>query len=223
MADFDPQQPAENEEGNQPDQFGESRPRQQRPAHPWDAQEANSHCGCGSDNDSCDLGSGNRPDSFVADWSGAEKSLSEQASSFESRNAEMASEMSSSDQGLSQEFWGDLANAQNRPADASSQQSKQLWSDLVRSQNPEAPYAEEVSDSSSHYSTHSQPRGMGWSQDEASEWSPPRDERVEAAGEPLDYETPSLSRRDDFELATPASARDDWQSMRSEAMQGENK
>src|SRR5438477_3769411 len=170
MADFDPQQSSENEAGNQPDQYGESRSRQQRPAHPWDAQENNSHCGCGSDGDSeggsCDLGSGNRPDSFVADWSGAEKSLSEQAASLETRNAEMASEMTTpADQGLSQEFWGDL----------------------VRSQLPESgptpEYAQEVSDSSSHYSVNSQPHGMGWAQDEASEWSPParEEERVDAA------------------------------------------
>src|SRR3954471_9446416 len=232
MGDVDPQQSSENEAGNQPDQYGESRSRNQRPVHPWDAQEANSHCGCGSDGESCDLGSGNRPDSFVADWSGAEKSLSEQASSFETRNAEMASEMTTpADEGLPSEFWGDLANSQRRAADAASsnpQQSGQLWDDLVQSQLPESgktpEYAEEVGDSSSHYSVNSQPRGMGWSQDEASEWAPPsRDERMDAAGGAPGYETPALSRRDDFELATPASAQDDWQSVRSEAMHAGNK
>src|SRR2546423_1556505 len=69
------------------------------------------------------------------------------------------------------------------------QPSERYWTEMVAE---ELPASGDVIQSSSHYSTNNQPKGMGWAEDEASEWSPPRDEeRVDAAGESLESETAS--------------------------------
>lgn len=213
MAEFDPQQPAENEAANKP----KSQDEQSSPSS-WD-----SGCGCGSGRDQCgssDYRSESYRSDFVADWSGAERSLAEQAESFETRKAEMEQ------QTQPERFWLDLVKSQQttpaQAAEAAPQQSAGLWPDLVSSQfSPPT----EPSESAPEYQT-SKPTGMGWADEEATEWAPPEREAdytrahepVEAAAEGFESETTALARRDDVEWSEPASAQDEFASTRSEAL-----
>lgn len=241
MAQYDPesdnQQAAENEANNKPAERREDAPSSELQ---WDF----GHCGCddscGSDASGPDSSRSDpfRSDSFVADWSGAEKSLVEQAESFEARQAEMQPRPQP------ETFWLDLVRSQgvtpspaassertaeaaaSAEASAETGRSEQLWQDLVRSQQPESGGADTASTSIGEYGP-SKPTGMGWAEDEASEWAPPEreadyireEEPVEAAAEPL--EAAATARRDDVEWAEPASARDDFEATRSEALDAE--
>ena len=238
MADFDPQGPADNEPKNQ-------------------AEQAESCCGSGR---SCE---NDRPesfvrdpfshDSFVADWSGAEKSLEAQAESFEVRQSELAqTDRPASER--SETFWVELVQSQ-QPQTVEGQstpsteltlaresavgtQSEQFWADLVRSQQPTSAVSSAESTSSSESTSRpvswlsTPPTGMGWAEDEASEWSPPEREQapeqapeesreetrayepVQSAAEPVEAE--ASASRDDVEWGMPASASQDWASARSE-------
>jgi hypothetical protein len=252
MADYDPQQAAENESNNAPKR-DESRHESCDASGQQGSGE--SGCGCGSygkydgnyDGESLDRSRDfdtSRADSFVADWSGAEQSLADQAESFEARKAELAG--AEGDQGMSQQFWSDLVQSQ-QPAgsgglwkdlvrsqqpqtesvaltvrgESVEGQSGQLWSDLVRSQQPSPTELSEPAVSSSH----SKPTGMGWGEDEASEWAPPEREYepAGAAAEPVDADGAESSRRDDVAWSTPVSAQDDWESVRTEALTAESR
>jgi hypothetical protein len=213
MADFDPQQPAENEAANKPQSQDE-----QSTSPRWDEGR-----GCGSGRDQCgssDYRSESYRSDFVADWSGAERSLAEQAESFEARKAEMEQPKQP------ERFWLDLVKSQQttdaQAAEAAPRQSEGLWSDLVSSQfSPPA----EPREAAPEYLT-SKPTGMGWADEEASEWAPPEREAdytratepVEAAAEGFEPETTALARRDDVEWSEPASAQDEFASTRSEAL-----
>ena len=234
MADFDPQGPTDNESKNQADQ-------------------AESCCGSGGscDGDKRDSYSSSpyssdpfRHDPFVADWSGAEKSLEAQAESFETRRAEMSQSEPQGGQPAaerSETFWVEMVQSQESPqapAQTSSSteltlagesavgvQSEQFWADLVRSQQTTSS-SESTSRPVSWLSE--PPSGMGWSEDEASEWSPPEREQlpepsredardyeaVESAAEPV--ETEASAPRQDVAWSEPASASQDWASARSE-------
>ena len=205
------------------------------------------------ESDSCCGGSRARRDendSFVADWSGAEKKLEAQASAFEATHTEprtpetfwvelVQSQLSPQSAGLeatsaeraagvqSEQFWADLVRSQ-KPAGQSGEfwadlvrsqqpggQSPQFWQDLVRSQQTGAESSASPVISSLSYP----PTGMGWSDGEASEWSPPEErqyEPVEAAGEPLEIE--ASARREDVAWTVPASSEQDWASARSEGL-----
>ena len=218
MAEFDPQQPAENEAGNKSPSQGDCG---QSSSREWDY-------GCGCDARRADepqtTGSSEpfRSSSFVADWSGAEQSLADQAESFEARKAEMEQPKQP------ERFWLDLVKSQEstpaqatETAEAAPQQSGRMWSDLVSSQFSPPAEARESS---------SKPTGMGWADEEASEWAPPEREAdytraqdpVEAAAEQYEPETTALARRDDVEWSEPASAQDEFASTRSEALSAED-
>lgn len=238
MADFDPQQSAENEANNAPKR-DDARNQSCDASGPQDYSGAGCGCGHGQgygkynsyDGESLDTSNDfdtSRADSFVADWSGAEKSLAEQAESFETRKAEM-------DQGMPQQFWVDLVRSQKPESttetvvpvtvrgeslsgESQSGESQQLWSDLVRSQQASAAELGEAAVTSSH----SKPTGMGWAEDEASEWAPPERE-YEPAGAAAEPVEAGSGRRDDVEWATPVSAQDDWETVRTEALTAEGK
>ena len=222
MAEFDPQGPAD--EKNQADQ----------------CEDSGSCCG----------GHARREeDEFVADWSGAEKTLAAQAAAFEATHAaprtpdafwvELVQSQSptpsaASDTGesettaitartetaagvQSEQFWVDLVASQKTGP------SEQLWVDLVASQKTGAAEPTETLTGESRpvFSSLSHPpTGMGWSEDEAAEWSPPERELeqrqyepVQPAGEPVEAE----ARRDDVEWGKPAEQ--DWASARSEGFE----
>lgn len=224
MAEFDPYEPAENESKEQAREQDTSGHGQSRPSD-YD------QCGC----DSTRTGPGQfdferrqacetdapRSDSFVADWSGAEKSLAEQAASFEAREIELS-------QPEPQTFWNGLVQSQDpmSPIESSElsrpQQSEQFWGDLVRSQA--SPATSESAESFSGFVS-SKPTGMGWAEDEASEWAPPQREHepVEAAAEAVESENTAPTRRDDVAWGLPASAQDAWESVRSEALDADSK
>jgi hypothetical protein len=218
MAEFDPQQSAENEAGNKSPSQGDCG---QSSSREWDYD-----CGCDARRADEPQTTGSsepfRSSSFVADWSGAEQSLAEQAESFESRKAEMEQPKQP------ERFWLDLVKSQESTAqatemaEAAPRQSERMWSDLVSSQfSPPA----DTRESSSEYAT-SKPTGMGWAEEEASEWAPPeRDadytraqEPVEAAAEQYEPETTALARSHDVQWSEPASAQDEFASTRSEAL-----
>jgi hypothetical protein len=209
MAEFDPQGPSDNEAKNQ-------------------AEQAEDCCGgqCRSDKSYTDESFRSDPyrsDSFVADWSGAESKLAAQADAFEASNSEPRK---------TEQFWVELVQSQQvtpqatestelaRPEGAVGAQSQQFWADLVRSQQPTE--SDTPTFTSSSHSSLNKPTGMGWSDDEASEWAPPEREvqreyePVQPAGEPVEAE--ASARRDDVEWSAPASESQDWASARSEGM-----
>ena len=220
MAEFDPQGPSDNEAKNQ-------------------AEQAEDCCGgesCRSDKsydksysdrsytDESFRSDPYRSDSFVADWSGAESKLAAQADAFEASNSEPRKP---------EQFWVELVQSQQvtpqatestelaRPQADGGGQSQQFWADLVRSQQPTGSDTPTFT-SSSESSLTKPPTGMGWSDDEASEWAPPEREvqreyePVQPAGEPVEAE--ASARRDDVEWSSPASDAQDWASARSEGM-----
>jgi len=229
MADFDPQQPSDNES------------KDTAPAQParrqWEySGSCGDSCGCeGKREGRRDDGRDGETDSFVSDWSGAEKSLEEQAASFEARQSEMAdAERMESAPPRPETFWGDLVRSQVGPQTAASTalarqvdieakgvQSETFWADLVRSQSTGSSGSASTSDDSARVvsSLTDRPTGMGWADDEASEWAPPQREYepVQPAGEPLEGESGS-----DVAWSTPVSAQDDWETARSEGMSFES-
>jgi hypothetical protein len=229
MAEFDPQQPGDNEED-------EKRASEQSGSRQWEYENRADGRSCCSGDSDCELPDACEADlsrdghrdaglphneSFVSDWA-SERPSELQPTSFDtpsygSSSYETPAETSSFEPRRSQEeqpekFWVDLVNSQLAPelgdvartADEGGRpaQSGQYWSEMGGA----AP----------------KPSGMGWNEDEASEWSPPaRDERVDAAAEPV--ESMTQSRRDDVEWGTPASAQDEWSSVRSEALGADSK
>ena len=221
MADYDPQQSAENEANN-------NKPRSQGDCGQSSSREWEHGCGCDSRRDETDLGSSDpyRSSSFVSDWSGAEQSLAHQADSFEARKAEMEQPKQP------ERFWLDLVKSQETPAatetaETAPQQTEGLWPDLVSSQF--SPPSESSMSTPSEYVSSHKPSGMGWADEEASEWAPPEREAdytraaepVEAAAEQYESETTALARRDDVEWSEPASAQDEFALTRSEALSAE--
>ena len=225
MAEFDPQEPADHREKNQAGQ----------------CEDSGSCCG----------GHARREENeFVADWSGAEKTLEAQAAAFEATHAaprtpeafwvELVQSQSptqdnfvaSNSTGLaarpgtavgvqSEQFWVDLVASQKSAAP-----SGQLWADLVASQKTGEAESSAVEASPVISSLSNPPTGMGWSDDEAAEWSAPEGEQerreydpVQPAAEPVEAE--ASARRDDVEWSTPASAEQDWASARSEGLRFE--
>lgn len=207
MAEFDPQGPADKESKDQAAAYGQ--PRSQS---------------CCNSGDSCEPDRADRDgriDSFVSDWSGAEKTLEAQAAAFEASHSEPRKPDA---------FWVELvasqAPTQTIPVAASTElaaapresavgvQSEQFWADLVRSQLS----GSATSSTPTYGSLLTPPTGMGWSEDEASEWSAPEREHepVQPAGEPVEAE--ASARRDDVEWGVPASDAQDWASARSEAL-----
>ena len=246
MADFDPQNPADESNGTATSSPG-------------------SCCGGAPGGSACG------DEAFVADWSHAEGALSAQADAFEARRAAgeaftpddafwadlVRSQRDASKPG--EAFWADLVRSQrdtSRPGEAfwaelvRSQgvtpsggestrlarrfeprvgvQSEAFWAELVRSQQPASTTAD--SDyrrvpSPHAYTLTSPPTGMGWADDEASEWAPPEsgrepaeDEAVQPAGEPVEAEVAGSAPRDDVEWGVPVSAEEDWALARSEGM-----
>src|SRR5688572_10464241 len=208
MADFDSQGPADNE----------AKDKAPKPYGSEQCDDSGSCCGSGrwrqDENGSCEA------DSFVADWSGAEKTLEAQAAAFEAANDAPRKP---------EAFWVDLVKSQQPTGEEAAStgltvrvdgvvgvQSEQFWADLVASQKTGTPSSAPLISSLSN-----PPTGMGWSDDEASEWSPPEREEhhyepVEDAGEPVEVE--ASARRDDVEWSQPASAEQDFATARSEGM-----
>ena len=210
MADFDSQGPADNE----------AKDKAPKPYGSEQCDDSGSCCGSGYARWRQDEGGSCEGDSFVADWSGAEKTLEAQAAAFEATHDAPRKPDA---------FWVDLVKSQQptgeevsstqltaRVETAVGAQSEQFWADLVASQktgtSSPAPLISSLSNP---------PTGMGWADDEASEWSPPeREERtyepVQDAGEPVEIE--ASARRDDVEWSQPASAEQDFETARSEGM-----
>jgi hypothetical protein len=210
MADFDSQGPADNE----------AKDKAPKPYGSEQCDDSGSCCG-GSGRWRQDEGESCETDSFVADWSGAEKTLEAQAAAFEATHAEARKP---------EAFWVELVQSQQPTAPETESstaltvrfqtrvgvQSEQFWADLVASQK-----TGETSPAPLISTLSNPPTGMGWSEDEASEWSPPeREERtyepVQDAGEPVEIE--ASARRDDVEWSQPASAEQDFETARSEGM-----
>lgn len=226
MAEFDPYEPAENEATNKPHEPDASGHGEARPSDYGQCDCDSPRTGPGEFDferrQACETDAP-RSDSFVADWSGAEKTLAEQAESFEAREIELAQA-----QPQPEKFWGELVKSQDAqpPLESSEpsrpQQSQQFWGDLVGSQA--AATSESTSEPTSEYVS-SRRTGMGWAEDEASEWAPPQREQepVDAAAEPVESENTAPTRRDDVAWGLPASAQDAWESVRSEALDAEAK
>ena len=204
---------------------------------------------CGGTGGSTGGNTGSRDDAFVADWSHAEKTLAAQADTFEARHGQgRAFEPNDAfwadlvrSQGATSRpdgtFWAELVRSQGvtpaaeQPTQLARRfeprvgvQSAAFWEELVRSQQPTSGGASldyRRVPSPTAYTLTSPPTGMGWGDDEASEWAPPeRQERrydaVQPAGEPVEVE--ASASRDDVEWGVPASAEQDWASARSEGL-----
>src|SRR5688500_12780930 len=173
--------------------------------------------------------------SFFADWS-AFDARTESASAAGAEAAAFVPRPTPSSQ--PETFWVELVRSQVSGATARKStdlarvspetvvgaQSEKFWSDLVASQRPES------ADAATWSSASSKPAGMGWSDEEASEWSPPeretefpvdRDAEVlETAGEAVGAD--ASARRDGLEWSVPETASEAWQAARSEGL-GETK
>ena len=173
--------------------------------------------------------------SFFSDWSAAEarsastSAAGEGAAAFEPRRTPSS---------MPETFWVELVRSQVSGAAAREStdlarvspetvvgaQSEKFWSDLVASQRPES------ADAATWSSASSKPAGMGWSDEEAAEWSPPeretefpadRDAEVletagEAVGEAVGAD--ASARRDGLEWSVPETASEAWQAARSEGL-----
>jgi hypothetical protein len=243
MAEFDPQQPGDDE--SKSPTSGDPESRQWEFSSPFSQSHSQSHsrpC-CSGDADcekpeACEAEFGHdasrdphrdaglpRNESFVADWSGMERPSELEPSSYDTPS-----------------YGSSSYESPTYDAQHSEQQPEKLWDDLVRSQASESSESGDVartadetgrparsgqywSETGDASSSQAKPSGMGWGDDEASEWAPPaRDgERVDAAAQPLDSELTAQERRDDVEWGTPASAQDEWTSVRSEALSAESK
>src|SRR6185503_14181713 len=126
-AEFDPQGPADNEAKDKASTSGSGH-----------CDDSGSCCGSGYTRWRQDEGDSCESDSFVADWSGAEKTLQAQASAFEANHSEPRKPDA---------FWVELVASQKAPEGGSSStelvarvetavgaQSEQFWADLVASQ-----------------------------------------------------------------------------------------
>jgi hypothetical protein len=174
--------------------------------------------------------------SFFADWSAADTRSELTSSAAGAEAAAFVPRPTPSSQ--PETFWAELVRSQVSgaagrestdlarvsPETVVGAQSEKFWSDLVASQRPES------ADAATWSSASSRPAGMGWSDEEAAEWSPPERETefpVDRDAEVL--ETPgdavgadASARRDGLEWSVPETASEAWQAARSEGL-GETK
>ena len=193
-----------------------------------DCQEPDD-CGAKSSNDESPT------QSFFSDWSAAEARSEATSSAAGAEAAAFVPRPTPSSQ--PETFWAELVRSQVSgaagrestdlarvsPETVVGAQSERFWSDLVASQRPES------ADAATWSSASSKPAGMGWSDEEAAEWSPPeretefvdRDAEVlETAGEAVGAD--ATARRDGMEWSVPATSSEEWAEARSEGL-GETK
>jgi hypothetical protein len=212
MAEFDPQEPAENQSKNQPaGQSDAPGGPLARTDNPWlgERQWEVSSCDTGSARTGgCGCGETPRKEYSATDYDSAET-----PSEYSGAPAEYVARTQPGS------FWVDVVKSQ-QPADDSAaaasepvreevgKQSEQFWSALVQSQQRTAsdltPVAEEADE------------------DERSDWQPLRHEAepVSPAAEPV--ETEAVAERGDIAWSMPQSTKEEWESARSEAQDAES-
>jgi hypothetical protein len=213
MAEFDPQEPAENqknEPAGQSDAPGGPLARTDDPRLGERQWEVSSCDAGGARTGGCGCGESSR-----SDFSGTEYGRSETPSEYAGAPAESVARTQP------QSFWVDLVKSQAAtPADDSAavasepvreevgSQSQQFWSALVQSQQPTAADAAARDTYSGE-------------EDERSDWQPLRHEAepVSPAAEPL--ETEATADRADVAWSVPQSTKEEWESARSEAQDAE--
>jgi hypothetical protein len=213
MAEFDPQEPAENQKNEPAGQTDAAGNPLARTDNPWlgERQWEVSSCDAGSARTGgCGCGESSR-----SDFSGTEYGRSEAPSEYSGAPAEASSRTQP------ESFWVDLVKSQAAtPTDDSAAvasepvredvgaQSQQFWSALVQSQQPTAADAAARDTYSGE-------------EDERSDWQPLRHEAepVSPAAEPV--ETEAVADRADVAWSVPQSAKEEWESARSEAQDAE--